>query len=207
MNLPRNRLLPLETNLHHPRIRRQGCKRLISLRKWSGRVDLNHRPPGPEESGVKNLSAASGVAYGTFRPFTLPLNWTDDGLKFIRPSAVSSASNVPNLLAWNFELCCHAQLRKNQSPEVAFLRLLRYSSSSGRALIALVSAGFTRKAPRHRGQQTWPSSTVYVSPDWTSCYALPSAVALGGWDSQSKSDCRAGHLAACVRLEFARPLS
>jgi hypothetical protein len=47
--------------------------------KWSGRMDLNHRPPGPEESGTKHLSAASGVAYGTLRPFTLPLNWTEVG--------------------------------------------------------------------------------------------------------------------------------
>ena len=45
-------------------------------------MDLNHRPPGPEESGVKNLSAASGVACRTLRPFTLALNWTEDGLMF-----------------------------------------------------------------------------------------------------------------------------
>ena len=43
-------------------------------------MDLNHRPPDPEEGGRKHLSAASGVAYGTFRPFALLLNWTEIGL-------------------------------------------------------------------------------------------------------------------------------
>ena len=38
-----------------------------------------HRPPGPEKGGRTNLSAASGIAYGTSRPFTLPLNWTEVG--------------------------------------------------------------------------------------------------------------------------------
>ena len=57
--------------------------------KWSGRVDLNHRPPGPEESGVNNLSAAPGVACGTFQPLTLPLNWTEDGLNSIRVQQLS----------------------------------------------------------------------------------------------------------------------
>ena len=32
-------------------------------------------------SGKKLLSATSGVAYGTLRPFTLPLNWTEIGRK------------------------------------------------------------------------------------------------------------------------------
>jgi hypothetical protein len=50
--------------------------KLLNLRVV-GRVDLNHRPPGPEEGGMKHLSAASGVAYGTLRPFTLLLNWTE----------------------------------------------------------------------------------------------------------------------------------
>jgi hypothetical protein len=29
---------------------------------WSGREDLNLRPPGPEAEKIKNLSASSGVA-------------------------------------------------------------------------------------------------------------------------------------------------
>src|SRR5205807_2270161 len=49
--------------------------------EWSGRMDLNHRPPGPEKGGRKHLSAASGVAYGTLRPLTLLLNWTEVGPK------------------------------------------------------------------------------------------------------------------------------
>jgi hypothetical protein len=47
------------------------------------KMNLNHQPPGPEESGTKHLSAASGVAYGSLRPFTLPLNWADVGRKFL----------------------------------------------------------------------------------------------------------------------------
>ena len=34
--------------------------------KWSGRVDLNHRPPGPEPAGKKSLSHRPGVTYGTW---------------------------------------------------------------------------------------------------------------------------------------------
>src|ERR1700747_2464945 len=56
------------------------CK-LLYLKDWSGRMDLNHRPPGPEEGGRKHLSAASGVAYRTARPFTLLLKWTEVGRK------------------------------------------------------------------------------------------------------------------------------
>jgi hypothetical protein len=44
-------------------------------------MDLNHQPLGPEEGGIKHLSAASGVAYGTPRPFTLLLKWTEVGRK------------------------------------------------------------------------------------------------------------------------------
>src|SRR5215467_13504103 len=32
--------------------------------KWSGRVDLNHRPPGPEPVCQKSLSHRPGVTYG-----------------------------------------------------------------------------------------------------------------------------------------------
>ena len=32
--------------------------------KWSGRVDLNHRPPGPEPASKKSLSHRPGVNYG-----------------------------------------------------------------------------------------------------------------------------------------------
>jgi hypothetical protein len=32
--------------------------------KWSGRVDLNHRPPGPEPASKKSLSHRPGVTYG-----------------------------------------------------------------------------------------------------------------------------------------------
>lgn len=49
------------------------------LKGWSGQVDLDHRPPGPGEGGRERLSAASGVACGTLRPFTLFLNWTEVG--------------------------------------------------------------------------------------------------------------------------------
>lgn len=41
------------------------------------------RPPGPEEGGRKHLSAASGIAYGTFRKFILPLNRTEVGLNSV----------------------------------------------------------------------------------------------------------------------------
>ena len=35
----------------------------VSYRKdWSGREDLNLRPPGPEAEKIKNLSASFGVA-------------------------------------------------------------------------------------------------------------------------------------------------
>jgi hypothetical protein len=40
------------------------CKFLKGGREdyWSGREDLNLRPPGPEAEKVKNLSASFGVA-------------------------------------------------------------------------------------------------------------------------------------------------
>jgi hypothetical protein len=40
------------------------CKSLILL-KVVGRVDLNHRPPGPEPASQKSLSHRPGVTYGT----------------------------------------------------------------------------------------------------------------------------------------------
>ena len=41
-----------------------GRKSLI-LKDWSGRMDLNHRPPGPELISSNPINALSGVAYGT----------------------------------------------------------------------------------------------------------------------------------------------
>src|SRR6516225_3543260 len=55
---------------------------LVFTWKWSGRMDLNHRPPGPEEESQKFISAASGVAYGIADHLFPLLNWTDVGPKF-----------------------------------------------------------------------------------------------------------------------------
>src|SRR5215471_20855063 len=33
-------------------------------KNWSGRVDLNHRPPGPEPAGTKSLSHRPRVTFG-----------------------------------------------------------------------------------------------------------------------------------------------
>ena len=38
---------------------------LMTQINWSGRVDLNHRPPGPEPVCQKSLSHRPGVTYGT----------------------------------------------------------------------------------------------------------------------------------------------
>src|SRR3984957_19996491 len=41
------------------------CERPETVKEWSGRVDLNHRPPGPEPGATNPINAFSGVAYGT----------------------------------------------------------------------------------------------------------------------------------------------
>jgi len=55
--------------------------KLLNLRgiKWSGREDLNLRPPGPEPENLKFISAASGVAYGIAGHLFPLLNWTEVG--------------------------------------------------------------------------------------------------------------------------------
>jgi hypothetical protein len=42
----------------------------IDREKWSGRVDLNHRPPGPEPGALARLSHAPTV-YVILQQFTL----------------------------------------------------------------------------------------------------------------------------------------
>jgi hypothetical protein len=64
---------------------------------WSGRVDLNDRPLGPEEGGRKHLSAASGVAYGTARPLTLLLKWTE--VERLAPEWVASLVSLVREIA------------------------------------------------------------------------------------------------------------
>ena len=64
--------------------KRQARKRLYALEtgnNWSGRMDLNHRPPGPELENQKFISAAPGVAYGIAGHLFPLLNWTEVGRK------------------------------------------------------------------------------------------------------------------------------
>ena len=67
---------------------------LIAL-QWRRKMDLNHRPPGPEKGGIRHLSAASGVAHGTTRPFTLLLNSTEAAGHRVGCVSRSLASKIP----------------------------------------------------------------------------------------------------------------
>ena len=93
---------------------KESSMKLVNLRgiKWSGRMDLNHRPPGPEEGGIKHLSAASGVAYGTPRPFTLLLKWTEVGRK--RAAQTTSAMDADRLLIVQFLTALTGRLREQE---------------------------------------------------------------------------------------------
>ena len=58
-------------------------------------MDLNHRPPGPEEESQNLISAASGVAYGITDHLFPFLNWTDVGPKSLNMSAEVASKISP----------------------------------------------------------------------------------------------------------------